>query len=82
MKEPDYVMILMKTYGTTELMGNVRMRAYKINGMKKNKTIVYREVVYNHFKFRDAVYTKNCIQIFPLVLEETWKMVRLPNCAF
>ena len=27
MKEPDYVISLMKTYGTTELMGEARPRA-------------------------------------------------------
>ena len=28
MKEPDYVMILMTTYGTTDLMDDARLRAY------------------------------------------------------
>ena len=33
-KEPDYVMRLMTTYGTTELMVDARPHAYEIDGMK------------------------------------------------
>ena len=75
MKEPDYFMSLMTTYGTTDLMGDARPRAYEIDGMKRRKTIVYPEVVYNQFQFRDAVNSNNGMQMFPLALEETWKTV-------
>ena len=34
MKEPDYVMRLVTTYSTTELMGDARTRTYKIDGVK------------------------------------------------
>ena len=65
MKEPDYVMILMTTYGTTELMGDARPHAYKIHGVKRMKTILYPEVVYNHFQFRDTVDDNNGIHMTP-----------------
>ena len=39
-KEPEYAMILMTTYRTTELMGNTRPRAYKIDCVKQRKTIM------------------------------------------
>ena len=34
MKEPEYAMSLMTTYGTTELICNSRPRVYEINGIK------------------------------------------------
>ena len=58
-KEPDYVMIFMTTYGPAELMGNARLHTYEIDGVKERKTIVYPEVVYNQFQFRDAVDANN-----------------------
>ena len=82
LKELDYVMILITTYGTTELIGDTRLRAYEIDGVKLRKTIVYPEVVYNHFQFRDGVYCNNGMRMFPLALEETWKTVRWTNRAF
>ena len=68
MKEPDYVMSLMKMYSTTDILGDTRPHAYKIDGVTQRKTIVYPEVVYNHFQFRDAVDAKNSMQMFPLVM--------------
>ena len=82
MKEPDYVMSPMTTYGTTELMGDARLLAYEINCVKRRKTIVYPEVVYNHFQFRDAVDANNGMRMPPFTLEETWKTVRWTNRAF
>ena len=50
-------------------MGDARMHAYKIDGMKRRKIIVYPDVVYNHFQFRDAVDAKNGMRMFPLALK-------------
>ena len=75
-------MSLIKTYGTTELMGDARTRGYKIDGVKVRKTIVYPEVVDNHFQFRDVVDAKNGMRMPTLALAETWETVRCPNCAF
>ena len=35
MKEPDYIMMLMTTYGTILRMGEMKKRHYRINGVKK-----------------------------------------------
>ena len=35
MKEPDYIMILMSTYGTTLRMGVTKSRHYTVEGVKK-----------------------------------------------
>ena len=67
-KEPDYFISIMTTYGTTELMGNARRCTYEIDDVKRRKNIVYPEVVYNHFQFSDAVDANNGIQMFPLAL--------------
>jgi hypothetical protein len=51
MKEPDYVMQLMSTYGTNERVGESKKRAYKINGERREKSFQYPEVVYNHYRY-------------------------------
>ena len=81
-KEPDYGMSLMTTYGTTELMGDARLRSYKMDGVKRRNTTVYFEVVYNHFQVRDVVDANNFMRMFPLALEETWKTLQWPKRAF
>ncbi len=52
MKESDYVMTLMSTYGTLEANGNVSNRVYMEGQAKRQKTITYSEVINNHYKFR------------------------------
>ena len=69
MKELDYVMSLMTTYGTTDIMGNARPRVYEIDGVNQRKTISYPEVVYNHCQFKDAVDTNNGMRMSSLSLE-------------
>ena len=66
MKEPDYVMSLMKMYNTTDILGDTRPHAYKIDGVTQRKTIVYPEVVYNHFQFRYSVDAKIVCRCSPL----------------
>ena len=59
-------MSLMTTYATTEIMGNVRLRTHKIEGVKRSKTIVYPEVLCNRFQFGDAADSNNGIWMLPL----------------
>ena len=61
-------MSLMPVYGTTELMGDARLSAYIIYVVKQRKTIVYPEVVYNHFQFEDVVDANNGMQMSYLAL--------------
>jgi hypothetical protein len=51
MKEPDYVMKLMSTYGTNERMGEIKKRGYKMNGQHHEVSFRYPEVVYNHYRY-------------------------------
>ena len=59
MKESDYIMSLMSTYGTNEWCGREVHRDWKENGVKESTTFRYPEVVDNHFKYRHYVDDHN-----------------------
>ena len=48
MKEPDYVMQIMSTYGTLQKKGPEKKRQYDVDGQKEVKMFFYPEVVCNH----------------------------------
>jgi hypothetical protein len=74
MKEPDYVLQLMSTYGSLTRMGNDRTRQIeKSDGTKSVATMKYPEVVYNHYKYRGPVDHNNSMRMHPIALEEVWK---------
>ena len=75
MKELDYVMSLMSTYGTSQQMGDEQKRYTSTAGVV---TFKYLEVVANHFQFWDAVDGHNSARMDPIALEETWKTTRWP----
>ena len=72
MKESDYVMSLMSTYGTNEWCGWEVRRDWKENGIKKSTTFQYPEVVDNHFKYRHYVDDHNGKQHIPISMEVVW----------
>ena len=82
MKEPDYVMMLMSSYGTLSECGEEEKRHYKVNGQKQEKTFKYPEVVYNHYRYRDCIDNHNSQRMHPLSMEETWMTTCWPNCEF
>ena len=52
MKELDYIMSLMSTYGTDDHdNGKERGRNWKEGAMRKSTTFKYPEVIHNHFMF-------------------------------
>ena len=59
MKESDYVMSLMSTYGTNEWCGQEVCHDWKENGIRKSTTFQYPEVVDNNFKYRHYVDDHN-----------------------
>jgi len=60
LKEPDYVMSMMTTYGTLLTEGAVDQSCiYFENGNKQQKTIHYLECITNHFKYHDSVNVNN-----------------------
>ena len=79
MKEPDYVMVIMTTYGTLAEFGDEK-RHYMVNGVKHVTTFRYPEVVYNHY--HDVIDNHNSFRMNLLSLEETWMTLHWPNRVF
>jgi Transposase IS4 len=84
MKEPDYVMSLMTTYGTLEpIEGATTRRDYKNNnGEMVRKTFNYTEIIYNHYHYRHAVDDHNNKRHSPISLEAIWATHWWPNRVF
>ena len=82
MKEPDYMMSLMSTYGTLEPIGKVSMRNWLVQGTKRQKQVTYTEVIHNHYKFRHAVDDHNAKRQSPISLKVVWAMKWWPNRVF
>ena len=55
MKEPDYVMKLMTTYGTLDPKDKRTRRKFKRGGVMETKYFMYTEVVANHFLYQHQV---------------------------
>ena len=74
MKEPDYLMNVMSTYGTLNSVdGSITKRIWKDdNNEEKNATFNYTEVFHNHFAYRHVVDDNNNIRMQPLSIEMTW----------
>ena len=82
MKEPNYVMMLMSTYGTLNGVGENKKHHYEENGVKKTTEFRYPEVVYNHYRFRDMIDNHNSFRMHPISMEETWMTMRWANHVF
>ena len=82
MKEPNYIMQIMLTYGTLHEKGLEKKRHFTINGEKVVKTFRYPEIVYNHYTYRDMIYNHNSQRMHPISMEETWMTTCLPNHVF
>ena len=82
MKEPDYVMQIMSTYGTLQKKGPEKKRHYEVDGEKEVKMFFYPEVVHNHYAYCDMIDNHNSQQMHPLSIEETWMTTCWPNHVF
>ena len=73
MKEPDYIMSIMSTYGTLNESENSTKRIYKNeNGQEVTTEFFYTEVFNNHFQYRHVVDDNNNNRMQPISIEETW----------
>ena len=79
MKEPDYTMIIMATYGTLQQMGPEKTQTFKLNNEKTTTKFKYPEVVSNHYHYHDMIDNHNGMCMHPIALEETWLTSRWPN---
>ena len=80
-EEPDYVMLMMKTYGTLEnLEGSDTQRRYKAAGGELvTKRFKYCEVFGNHFNYRHQVDDNNNRWHSPILVERTWATKYWPD---
>ena len=62
MKEPDYIMMLMSTYGMTLRMGVTKRQHYTVEGVKKVVEFQFPEIVHNHYTFLTIATHSRCIQ--------------------
>ena len=79
MKEPDYVMMLMTTYGTTTRFG--LEKPCRLDDGTEVK-FQYPKIIYNHFKYWHAVDDHNNRWQSPISIEKTWKTKWWPNRVF
>ena len=82
MKEPDYVMSLMSSYGTNQRMGKETQREWRSGGNTQQMTFQYPEVIRNHFLYRHAVDDHNGKRHSPISLEVVWGTKWWQNCVF
>ena len=82
MKEPDYVMQIMSTYGTLHEKGPEKRRHFTINGEKVVKTFHCPEIIHNHYAYRDMIDKHNSQRMHPISMEETWMTTCWPNHVF
>ena len=69
MKEPDYVMSIMSTYGTNQRTGKETQRELVGGGRKK---FSYPKVIGNHFLYQHSVDDHNNKRHSPISIEEIW----------
>ncbi|KAI2509710.1 Transposase IS4 [Fragilaria crotonensis] len=81
MKEEDYVMKLMSTYGALKTIDDARTHRSVTdeNGQRVNKSFCYTEPYVNHFKYRHQVDDHNNLRHSPISLEmsmntKDWKI--------
>jgi Transposase IS4 len=82
MKEPDYVMSVMSTYGTLERTGKETERSVNINGQQQRIKFRYPEVFGNHFRYRHMVDDHNNRRHSPISFEESWATKSWENRVF
>ena len=73
MKEPDYVLMFMTSYGVEGRQGLEQVRAVQDGGVTRKVRFHYPEVCANHYSFRDtSVDSHNGRRMHPIVIEEQW----------
>ena len=81
MKDVDYNMKLMSTYGGLLEPDDAKERTRQLDD-GTIATFKYMEPFYNHYKFRHAVDDHNNLRHSPISLEETWITRRWENRVF
>ena len=82
MKEPDYVLLFMTTYGREGRQGPEQLRKVEDGGVMRRVKFQYPEVCANHYAYRDSVDNHNSRRMYPIAIEEQWRTQRWPNRVF
>ena len=83
MKEHDYVMSLMSSYGMNDRsIGKETRRDWKNGTTNMTKRFKYPEVIHNHFQYRHAVDDHNAKRHSPISIEVVWATKWWPNRVF
>ena len=83
MKEPDYTLMFMATYGSENRQGKEQTQKYvEEKGEASTVKFKYPEVCHNHYAYQDSVDNHNGRRMYPIALEEQWKTHRWPNRCF
>ena len=80
--EPDYMILLMTTYGTLERVIEKMQRTYHEKVANRQKTFLYPEELLKHFNDCDSVDSHNSSLMDPISLEETRNTTRWPVRVF
>jgi len=78
LKEPDYVLLFMYTYGRENRMGEIQTRVVSGNTIQ----FKYPEVAHHHYKYRGSVDNNKSRRMNPLAIEEQFKTSRWPIRVF
>jgi hypothetical protein len=82
LKEPDYTMMLMATFGTIERVGPEKIRIWKNGNTDCRTTFRYPELFHNHYHYRHAVDDHNNRRHSPISIERTWSTHWWPHRVF
>ena len=80
MKEPDFVMKMMSTYGALSAYENEpdSKRTFIQDGIKTTTTFKYTEPYSNHYRFRHSIDDHNNLRHQVPSIEGTWTTQRWP----
>ena len=82
MKEPDFVMQIMTTYGTMKQLGDQKLQHVMVNGSRQVHSFQYPEVIHNHYQYQDVIDNHNSQCMHPIFMEETWMTTCWTNRVF
>ena len=79
MKESDYVLLFMTSFGSTARLGKLQQRK-TTDG--RSVTFKYPEVCHVYYAYRDCVDNHNGRRMYPIAIEEQIKTIRWPYRVF
>ena len=82
MKDPDYLIKLVTTYGTLESTDKRTRRTFKRGVVMETKYFIYTEVVANNSLYRHQVDDNSNMRHAPISIEKTWATKYWPASCF